>query len=112
MKRSAAALSAWWVQRASAAYLLFFSLYFFVSLLLRPINSHSAWKRWLEQPAMAIAFVVFFAALLAHMGVGLRDVLLDYAKPAGLRNVLLRVLGLTLGLIGCWVLWIFFRLYA
>ena len=38
---------------------------------------------------MALALLAFFAALLLHMWVGLRDVLLDYAKPAGLRHLLL-----------------------
>lgn len=58
------------------------------------------------QPGMSIAIVVFFAALLSHMWVGLRDVLLDYARPAGLRSFLLGVLGI--GLLGtaAWVVWL------
>ena len=45
-----------------------------------------------------LAFVLFFAALLSHLWVGLRDVLLDYAKPARVRNALLELVAF--GLLG------------
>ncbi len=59
---------------------------------------------------MAIAAGVFFVALLSHMWVGLRDVLLDYAKPAGLRRVLLALVAAALLGLATWVLLIFLRL--
>lgn len=58
------------------------------------------------QPGMSVAILVFFAALLSHMWVGLRDVLLDYARPAGLRWLLLGLLGISLFGTAAWVLWL------
>ena len=45
---------------------------------------------------IVLGLALFFAALLAHMWVGLRDVLLDYARPARLRQVLLWLVALGL----------------
>ena len=58
---------------------------------------------------VSIAVLVFFAALLSHIWVGLRDVLLDYARPAGLRHLLLGALGTSLFGAAAWVLWILLR---
>jgi succinate dehydrogenase / fumarate reductase membrane anchor subunit len=51
----------------------------------------------------------FFAALLGHMWVGMRDVLLDYARPAALRQVLLFAAAFGLLGLGIWLLWILLR---
>ena len=45
---------------------------------------------------------VFGAALLAHAWVGLRDVILDYVRPAALRLSLLGLLALALATLGVW----------
>ena len=44
------------------------------------------------------------------MWVGLRDVLLDYGRPAGLRRVLLAAVAFGLLGLGIWLLWILLRL--
>ena len=89
-------LPAWLVQRASALYMLLCSVSLPVFLALYPLNSYGAWKSWVGRPAITLAIGLFFAALLAHMWVGLRDVLLDYARPAWLRGVLLWLVALCL----------------
>lgn len=78
----------------------------------RPSYSYAAWKASLGQPAMTMAVLLFFVALLSHLWVGLRDVLLDYARPAALRRALLGLVAA--GLVGMagWVSWIFLRLHA
>ena len=58
----------------------------------------------------SLAFFVFFAALLGHMWVGLRDVLLDSGRSAGLRNVLLAAVAFSLLGLGIWLVWILLRL--
>ena len=50
-----------------------------------------------------------FAALLSHMWIGLRDVLIDYARPASLRLFLLCAVGASLLGTAAWVLWILVR---
>lgn len=112
MKRRPSGLTAWWVQRASAVFLLGFTVYFLGSLLLLPPVSYAAWRAWLGQSAMLLGLVLFFSSLLAHIWVGTRDVLLDYVKPASLRKGLMGLLTGILGLIGGWVLWLVFTLSA
>lgn len=102
-------LPAWLVQRLSAVYMLLFLVSALVVLWLYPRPSYVEWRTWMSRPVVSVVFLVFFAALLSHMWVGLRDVLLDYARPAGLQRFLLGALGA--GLLGtaAWVLWILFR---
>ena len=87
MKRGPTGLPAWLVQRASAVLVLLFLLFVLGSLWRTPVHSHADWMQWLALPGMRIAIAVFFVALLAHMWVGLRDVLLDHrAAPACLNH--------------------------
>lgn len=102
-------LPAWLVQRASAVYMLLFLLSMLTVLWIYPRPSFVEWRTWVRQPGVSIAIMVFFAALFSHIWVGLRDVMLDYARPAGLRHVLLGVLGTSLSGAAAWVLWILLR---
>lgn len=98
-----AGLSTWVVQRASAVYMLFFLPFLLWTLTMRPSHTHAEWKAWVAQPAITAALCVFLIALLSHLWVGLRDVLLDYAKPASVRNVAVAALAATLLLFGGWL---------
>ena len=104
MRARLTGLPAWWVQRVSAVCILAFVVLSLGALSLLPRPSYLEWKAWIGSPGVALALGAFFAALLAHMWVGLRDVLLDYARPAGLRRLLLFMLAA--GLLGAaaWVL--------
>ena len=110
MRTRLTGLKAWWVQRVSAFYMLLFVLFLLFSLGLQPLHAYPQWKAWMTRPGMTVAVLVFFLALLAHMWVGLRDVLLDYAKPASLRRLLLAMVALGLLGLGVWLLSILLRL--
>jgi len=99
-------LKAWWVQRASAVYMLLFILFVLYSFALQPLGAFAQWHAWMARPVTSLAFLVFFAALLGHMWVGMRDVLLAYARPAVLRQVLLFASAFGLLGLGIWFLWI------
>lgn len=103
-------LAAWWVQRASAVCMLLFIVFAFAAFLLYPRHSYLEWRAWVSNPGVSMAILAFFAALLLHMWVGLRDVLLDYAKPAGLRRLLLGLVAGSLLGIAVWVVLILARL--
>lgn len=90
--------------------MLLFVLYLLISFGLRPLHDYPQWRAWVAQPGITLALSVFFVALLAHMWVGLRDVLLDYAKPVSVRNGLLAAVALCLLGVGIWVLSILLRL--
>jgi succinate dehydrogenase / fumarate reductase, membrane anchor subunit len=89
--------------------MLLFLVFVLGTLWLHPRPSYVEWRTWMGRPGVSVVVLVFFAALLSHMWVGLRDVLLDYARPAGLRRFLLAALGAGLFGTAAWLAWIFFR---
>lgn len=106
MKSGFTGLAAWWVQRASAAAMLFVVLFLLASFALQPAHGYAGWKAWVGRPDSAVGLMCSFGALLAHMWVGLRDVLLDYARPRGLQRALLGVVAGGLVALAGWMLWI------
>lgn len=105
-------LTAWWVQRASAVGMLLFVACGLAALPFSPHHSYPEWRAWASHPGVSLVIAVFFAALLSHMWVGLRDVLLDYAKPAGLRHLLLALVAAGLMGVAAWVVLILVRLQS
>jgi len=103
MKRKYTGLRAWLVQRVSAVYMFLFIVFFLVHLAVDPPRQYAAWHAWITSPAMSIATAAFFAALLAHAWVGLRDVLVDYVHAMAIRAALLGLVGLSLTGMGVWV---------
>jgi succinate dehydrogenase / fumarate reductase membrane anchor subunit len=103
MRKSVTGLRAWLVQRVSAVYMLFFILFLLFHFLLDPPHSYLAWHGWMVSRGVSIATAVFFAVLLLHAWVGVRDVLMDYVHPLALRISALALLGLSLMAIAAWV---------
>jgi len=99
-------LAAWWVQRLSAAYMLVFVIFLLTTFAIDPVQGYAQWLGWVGRPGTRMALATFFAALLSHMWVGLRDVLLDYAKPPALQRLLLATVGAGLLAIAISVVWI------
>lgn len=92
-------LRAWLIQRLSAVYMVLFFMFAVVSFVVMPIHSYQQWLTWVAHPYINAALGVFIVSLLLHAWVGLRDVVMDYVKPAGLRIALFAVL--IIGLSGC-----------
>lgn len=102
-------LRAWLVQRASAVYMLGFIVFVLVRWLLEPPRSYAAWHGWVASPGTAMALALFFAALLVHAWVGLRDVLLDYVPSTPGRVAALALLVACLLAVAAWVAAILLR---
>lgn len=96
-------LRAWLVQRASAVYMLSFIAFILVHFMVDRPLSYEAWHGWMMSRGVSVATAVFFAALLAHAWVGLRDVIMDYVHPLALRVCALALLGVGLAAMGAWV---------
>ncbi|MDH5189839.1 MAG: succinate dehydrogenase, hydrophobic membrane anchor protein [Gammaproteobacteria bacterium] len=97
-------LRAWLLQRMSALYMTgytFFVLFLFSSA---SISDYQNWHSWMADPFFSLATTIFFAALLVHAWVGIRDVIMDYAHSSLLRFILLTATGLSLFSIGIWML--------
>jgi succinate dehydrogenase / fumarate reductase membrane anchor subunit len=97
-------LRAWLVQRASAVYMLLFIIFFLTHFVADPPHSWPAWHAWMTSYSVSVITTVFFAALLAHAWVGLRDVILDYIHLVAVRVCVLTLLGLGLAATGVWMM--------
>ncbi|WP_456415296.1 succinate dehydrogenase, hydrophobic membrane anchor protein [Thiolapillus sp.] len=104
MSRHLSGFRAWMWQRASAIYLAGFLVYTLGYLIVAPPLDHQALKSWLGGSGMWLATALFFLALLLHAWIGVRDVILDYIGPAGLRLGILAAVFLFLLVCGLWVL--------
>jgi succinate dehydrogenase / fumarate reductase membrane anchor subunit len=99
---SSQGLGPWLLQRFSGLYLALFFIYVILGFLLCGPESYQEWRDWIGAPGMNIAAGLFFLALAIHSWVGIRDVILDYVPPVGLRITVLVLLAVSL--LGC-LLW-------
>ena len=102
----------WWVQRLGAVCMLLFVLLLFGTTTFLPLHTYVEWRSFMQSSVVVAATLIFFAALLSHVWVGLRDVLLDYARPALLRNLLLTLLAASLLGLTFWLIRILLRTQA
>ena len=104
MRKNFTGLRAWLVQRITAVYMLLFIVFFLAHFVVDPPHSYQAWHGWMMSFSVSIVTAGFFAALLAHAWVGLRDVILDYIHAIAFRVGLLVLLGFGLTALGVWVM--------
>jgi succinate dehydrogenase / fumarate reductase membrane anchor subunit len=64
----------------------------------------SQWQAWSAQPLGAGVLLVLAMAVLAHAWVGVRDVVLDYVHPPGLRLAALRAVAGGLVFLAAWTI--------
>jgi succinate dehydrogenase / fumarate reductase membrane anchor subunit len=75
----------WLAQRVTAVIMAVYSvIVVFVLLTGKPI-SYGVWRDLFAQGWMRVATLLFAASLAWHAWVGMRDILMDYIKPDGLR---------------------------
>ncbi|MBV5308321.1 succinate dehydrogenase, hydrophobic membrane anchor protein [Chromatium okenii] len=103
MSRHASGLMAWLIQRASAVYLALFMGYLLIHFIFDAPATHAALVAWIKQPLIASGLLLWIPLLLAHAWVGIRDVLLDYVHPLGLRLSLLMLFGFIFIASGLWL---------
>lgn len=103
MSRQMAGIQAWILQRISAVYLGLFCPVALVYLLLQPPTGYTEWLSRVSNPWVYSSILLFVLALLIHAWVGVRNVLIDYVKPFGLRLTLLLLVSVALVLSGIWI---------
>ena len=104
MSRGAQGLRAWLVQRVSAVYLGLFVIYGALHFALSGAPDYTAWSAWFGHPLVAIAWGLFVVSLLVHAWVGVRDVLIDYVHPLGMRLAAMALVVFVLLGCGLWAL--------
>jgi succinate dehydrogenase / fumarate reductase membrane anchor subunit len=92
----------WLAQRVTAALMAVYTLIIIVVFLSYSPVTYTAWKDLFARGWMRIATLLFAASLAWHAWVGVRDILMDYVKPDGLR---LTLQVLTLLLLAVYVGW-------
>ncbi len=101
-------LAAWLLQRLTAVAMVAYTLPMAVVLLSCPPASHAEWRALFAGPWVRVATMLFFLALLYHAWVGVRDIIMDYVKSAGLRLALQAAVGTALVFYLVWsasILW-------
>ena len=96
MSRAAQGLRAWILQRFTAIYLAVYLLPVLAYAVARDELSYARWRSWMGQPWMGVTTVLFALALLLHVWVGIRDVLIDYIHAIWLRLLLMAATALVL----------------
>ncbi len=78
----------WLAQRLTAVVILVFAAGLVAFLLLAAGASFEAWRALFSSGWVRVLFTVAGIALLWHAWIGMRDIWMDYVKPAGLRVAL------------------------
>jgi succinate dehydrogenase / fumarate reductase, membrane anchor subunit len=78
----------WLAQRITAAIMAIYSVIALVVVLTGKPISYAVWKDLFAQGWMRVATLLFAVSLAWHAWVGVRDILMDYVKPTGLRLTL------------------------
>lgn len=75
----------WLAQRITAVIMAIFTIAIVVILLKNPSMQYAEWKALFSNQAMRLITFLFFLSLVVHAWIGLRDILMDYIKPTGIR---------------------------
>lgn len=98
----------WLAQRVTAIVMALFTLFVAGYLLLQPSFGYDTWTELFSGNAMRSFALLFLLSLFYHAWVGVRDILMDYVKPYGVRMTLHVLVILALLLYAIWsvqILW-------
>jgi len=103
-------LKDWLAQRVTALVMAVYVITFVVILLACPPQLYEQWRALFGNQIMRIATLVFFISLFWHAWIGMRDILMDYVKPTGVRLGLEIAVVLVLAGYAVWAVQILWRL--
>ncbi|MCK9201076.1 MAG: succinate dehydrogenase, hydrophobic membrane anchor protein [Gallionella sp.] len=98
----------WLIQRVTAVVMAVYSLALGGWLMWQPYVDYDIWTALFSSQWMRIFTLLFLLSLLLHAWVGVRDVVMDYVKLAGVRLVIHVLVILTLIVYAIWsvqILW-------
>ena len=99
----------WLAQRITAVIIAVYSVIVAGIVLINAPLTYVVWKDLFAQGWMRVATLLFAASLVWHTWVGVRDILMDYIKPDGLRLTLQVIVLLVLAGYFGWAVQILFR---
>ena len=98
----------WLLQRLTALVMALYTVVVLIGVMLVPPRSYADWKAFFSPALFRVATMLFFAALLYHAWVGMRDILMDYLHATGMRLAAQAAVGLVLFFYLIWtasILW-------
>lgn len=98
----------WLMQRVTAVVMALYALAMAGWLLLHPGLSYDTWIALFSSNVVRTFSLLFLLAVYCHAWVGVREIVMDYVKPAGIRLVIYVVVILALLLYVIWsvqILW-------
>ena len=75
----------WLSQRVTAVVMLLYTLLVFAIVIWNGGLDYAVWKSVFANHAFRLATFLFMIALAFHAWVGVRNILMDYVKPTGVR---------------------------
>ncbi len=78
----------WLSQRITAVVIVLYTALLLALLVWHGGLDYPAWRATFDHPAFRIASFLFLVAVYYHAWVGVRNILMDYVKPTGVRLLL------------------------
>jgi succinate dehydrogenase / fumarate reductase membrane anchor subunit len=98
----------WLAQRVTAAVMVLFTLFVATYLLFQPGVDYDVWTGLFSNNVMRSFSLLFLLSLFYHAWIGVRDIVMDYVKPSGVRLLIHILVILTLVMYVIWsvqILW-------
>ncbi len=98
----------WLIQRITAAVMVLYTLGIAGYLLLQPVLDYNAWTLLFSSNVIRTFSLLFLLSVFYHAWIGVRDIVMDYVKPAAIRLFIHVMVILTLLLYVIWsvqILW-------
>ena len=89
----------WLAQRVTAVIMVLFSVAIIGFFMLKGSVSYADWKELFRSQTFRILALLFFLSVYYHAWIGIKDVLMDYVQPTGLR--ITSQVAVLLFLLGC-----------
>ncbi|HEX9181980.1 MAG TPA: succinate dehydrogenase, hydrophobic membrane anchor protein [Burkholderiales bacterium] len=99
----------WLAQRITAVIMAVYTVILVVVLVNGTPITYPVWRDLFQQGWMRVATLLFAASLAWHAWVGVRDILMDYVQPVGVRLTLQVLVLVTLATYMGWTIQILWR---
>ena len=99
-------MRAWLTQRLSALVMAIYSIFAVVRFLIVQPSHYEAWVDFFQPLWWRIATLMFWISLCIHAWLGIRDVFKDYVPNPGVRDVLDKLLVVSLWVYLLWATWL------
>jgi succinate dehydrogenase / fumarate reductase membrane anchor subunit len=103
-------LSGWLAQRITAVVMALATLVIVCGIWSAPPLTYAIWKSLFAKWWMWLSLSLFSLSVMLHAWVGVRDILMDYVKPTGIRLTLEVVILMALAYYTVWAMQILWRI--